>query len=395
MDWKPATVNDKGLHKIPKRWLHLHYYEAINVLFRFENSLRVFVYIVLKNSLHSGWKDCSFQVAGESKTIRAISAKRISQAENFGYLGFNIASPVMHLTSGELIDLITADAHWPKFNKYFKGGKEIIKNKLLEIGSVRNSIAHFRPVKPEDVELIKQNSRHVLAGIEECLTNAFNQSTRVPTNNRDDWHEAVKTLGTERVSIIPHTSRDEEWVDIRLTFTAPTLSKAGIGEDFYIYGMANLNTPNILGCNSDLTDYITYLTEWVTTPQLTEAFDFRVSKQVSLVFSSKILQEHSLKIATGIKQVLSSISDECDLLLQDNLARGNYIESASCNSYFNESEGKEGRWVHQYDEMWKGYDPKHPEEYWGSRQYVSDVVAGARRYPWMPEDISYQEGFMD
>jgi hypothetical protein len=28
MDWKSATRNDQGLIKVPKRWLHVHYYEA-------------------------------------------------------------------------------------------------------------------------------------------------------------------------------------------------------------------------------------------------------------------------------------------------------------------------------------------------------------------------------
>ncbi|OBU22867.1 hypothetical protein AYY22_07830 [Photobacterium kishitanii] len=48
MDWKKAEVTENESLVIPKRWLHLHYYEALNILFRFENSLRVFVYVILK-----------------------------------------------------------------------------------------------------------------------------------------------------------------------------------------------------------------------------------------------------------------------------------------------------------------------------------------------------------
>ena len=48
MEWKKSEKKDGNTYQIPERWLHLYYYEALNVLFRFENSLRVFVYVVLK-----------------------------------------------------------------------------------------------------------------------------------------------------------------------------------------------------------------------------------------------------------------------------------------------------------------------------------------------------------
>jgi hypothetical protein len=183
MEWKSATKNEQGFITLPKRWLHIHYYEAMNILFRFENSLRVFVYSVLKNEYFEKWSECSFPIAGgDSRSINGIAARRIGQAASFGYLGFDIKAPLMHLTSGELVELLTSDAYWPKFRGYFKGNKEIIKNKLLEIGTIRNSLAHFRPIKPEDIELVKQNSRHTLLSVEECLSNIFVQSLRVPTN---------------------------------------------------------------------------------------------------------------------------------------------------------------------------------------------------------------------
>ena len=45
MEWKAAEVQSDGSTKIPERWLHLYYYEALNILFRFENALRLFVYV--------------------------------------------------------------------------------------------------------------------------------------------------------------------------------------------------------------------------------------------------------------------------------------------------------------------------------------------------------------
>lgn len=104
MDWKSEAVNDQGLVNIPKRWLHIYYYEALNILFRFENSLRVFVYAILKNEYFDKWIECEFKNGGENTaSIKNVAAKRIKHSSKFGYLGYDITAPMAHLTSGELV----------------------------------------------------------------------------------------------------------------------------------------------------------------------------------------------------------------------------------------------------------------------------------------------------
>ncbi|HEV2626575.1 MAG TPA: hypothetical protein VGV62_15965 [Xanthobacteraceae bacterium] len=68
MDWKSAVTKEGGAIRIPERWLHLYYYEALNILFRMENALRVFVYVVLKNNLKEKWPDASFQTSEEQQS---------------------------------------------------------------------------------------------------------------------------------------------------------------------------------------------------------------------------------------------------------------------------------------------------------------------------------------
>jgi hypothetical protein len=131
-------------------------------LFRIENALRVFVYVVLKNEFKENW--LGMNVASddsEESTIAKIAKQRMNQAKVYGYLGFPIPCPLMCMTSGELIRFMTSDSCWKHFKNYFLGSKAIIKAKLDEIGTVRNALPHFPPLKPDDVELIKQNARHV------------------------------------------------------------------------------------------------------------------------------------------------------------------------------------------------------------------------------------------
>ena len=67
MDWQQAKQVDGGV-QIPDRWLHLHYYEALNILFRFENALRVFVYVILKREFLDEWDTAAITGGG---TIRS------------------------------------------------------------------------------------------------------------------------------------------------------------------------------------------------------------------------------------------------------------------------------------------------------------------------------------
>ena len=141
MEWKSPVSMPEGAVRIPERWLHIYYYEALNILFRFENALRFFVYVVLKDKLGKDWDQASI---GDSQTIRSETKKRINQAREHGYLGYDVTSPMLFLNGGELTQLVTSDAYWKHFASYFRATKGIVQAKLQEVGTVRNALAHFR-----------------------------------------------------------------------------------------------------------------------------------------------------------------------------------------------------------------------------------------------------------
>jgi len=215
MDWKSATTKDDGTISIPDRWLYLHYYEALNILFRMENGLRVFVYVVLKNKFKQRWSETALQTADdEQSTIAATAAKRLAQAKGFGYLGYEISSPLMYLNSGELTRIITSDTYWELFKPFFRGKKEIIKTKLDEIGTVRNTLAHFRPLKQDDIELIKQNVKHAFVGIEQCLNEMTDTHRVVPTNTDEEWYKNLASLGSSRCTVRLFQNSSEKWLRV-------------------------------------------------------------------------------------------------------------------------------------------------------------------------------------
>ena len=209
MQWDHASKNDDAT-LIPYNWIHIHYYDALNTLFRLENSLRVFVYVVLKNRLFDKWSTINVTSDDANPTtIGAIAKGRRNQARDYGYLGYDINCPVMYLTSGELIRIITDDSYWNYFNSYFPASKQIIRHKLDEIGVIRNSLAHFRPLRSDDVEVIKNNANHALSEVDHFLEELGSCYAIVPTNTQEDWYLHLSNLSSESCKLKLTQCRDQ------------------------------------------------------------------------------------------------------------------------------------------------------------------------------------------
>jgi len=282
MEWKQAQSIEGGFN-IPQRWVYLMYYEAYNLLFRIENALRIFVYIVLKNEFRNKWAESQVLGNEDQGTLSALAKRRMSQAQTFGYLGHNIACPVMHLNSGELTRLIVSDAYWKLFKPYFLGSKEIIKSKLDEIGSIRNSMAHFRPIRADDVDVIKQNSKHVLLGIEKFLAQVLVQNDVVPTNTPDEWYSNLKTLGTDQCTFTFQQSTDEQWIRIKMQYACPVIKKENPWQDYMRFTVLTLRSSAILSEQPDIANDVCSLSESIGYPQMLENYNANLNKSISFV----------------------------------------------------------------------------------------------------------------
>lgn len=393
MEWKKAIQKNYGFYnttyEIPNRWLQIHFYEAFNILFRIENSLRVFVYMVLKNEYLDKWTETQLQISdSEQTTIGSIAKKRMNQAQDFGYLGYEISSPLMHLNSGELIRIITSEQYWKHFARYFKGRKEIIRNKLEEIGSIRNSLAHFRPIKEDDVEVLKQNAKHALIAVELCLSEMISMHSVVPTNTEDEWYKKITTLGNQSCVISLHQSASTEWLRIQITYKSNTFDVSRYGDDFLSYHILNLKTPNIIPLCPAITKYVTYVIEEVPYTTMPEDFKPNFQKKVSMVFSKKLLINNLSEIIHSLETMLDTISKEEELVTSDHLARGELIEPMTISARYIKEE-QQPRWDLYTYQMIQPFKENHPAEYWGDLGlYQRDFIAGTTKYPWMPSEVA-------
>jgi len=89
--------------------------------------------------------------------------------------------------------------------------------------------------------------------------------------------------------------------------------------------------------------------------------------------------------------LLLKIETETELVQQDNLARGDVIDSARVTSSFKKGEDFSW-WNTNTDDMKNEFGDNDPPEYWGEMGiYMGDFIAGSRKYPWMTPDISKEE----
>lgn len=391
MKWKQASVIEGGF-AIPKRWVYLMYYEAFNLLFRIENALRVFVYIVLKNELRDKWADAQVLSDDEQGTIVSLAKKRMGQAQTFGYLGHTITSPIMHLNSGELTRLIVSDAYWKLFKPYFLGSRDIIKSKLDEIGSIRNSIAHFRPIRADDVDVIKQNSKHVLLGIEQFLNQALTQADVVPTNTADDWYTSLRTVSTDQCRFSFQQSTDEHWVRISMEYACPVIKKEVYFPGYVSYTALTIRSSAVLTKYPEIANDICYLSELPAYPVMFEDQNAKFAKTLSFVLSRSMLSTQHGNLKKALEDLLLTVSRETDLIQQDHLARGELIHSVSLTASL-QKEDRGDKWTWYSQPLYTPVVENDPSEYWGSLTFYGweDFIAATDKYPWMPEAVSVEE----
>lgn len=385
MKWEKPKSIQENQYDLPGSWLHIHYFEAINILFRVENALRVFVYIILKSQFNEKWKDLSITSDDEeSSTIGAIAKRRLSQDKNYAYLGFVINSPLLHLTSGELIRIITSDSYWKYFKEYFLGSKEIIRTKLDEIGNVRNAVAHFRPIKEGDLDLVKQNALHTLSKIEDTIVEFINCTDIVPTNTSEEWYKELSVLGAETCNIKFSQSKDEEWIKLTIVFNSKILTKNIISKSIYIKAV-NLKSNALLQEYPKLTNYIICATEKDSSKFMQNIDSLKFVKHLNLIFSKSVISNKYKFIKEELEKILFQISNEIELINQDNLARGKIIETVDFSL-----NGKNEQEFYCNGRMFNS-TPRENDvpEYWGGLTFASkNFISDSEIFPWINVKIS-------
>ena len=392
MEWRSAEKDKDGKLEIPKGWLFPHYYDGLTVLFRVENALRLFVYMVLKDRYGSKWKDLEIASDEDAKTsIIALSKRRIEQSKAFGYLSYSIQSPLMHLTSGELARLMTHDSYWPLFKDYFRAAKNVVTLKLSEIGVIRNALAHFRPVSSNDVEVVKQNAIQMMSVIEDTLIDLIQCGQNVPTNTPDEWYGQLRTLGTDLISLSFNQGIDEKWIRITLRQNIVIVSGTPVPErKWQRYRVIVLNGPALLQTQRILADRVLFMTDRVPSLQLGTNLLPKGRKELGLTFSRRVLEETYAEIKPVLEETLAQISKETELLKEDQLARGTLVQLRTVNAHREIFENS-SFWMIDKNDITSPSPSEELPEYWGEISASANFISDSEDYPWMPVKVSEED----
>jgi hypothetical protein len=387
MRWQNPELLPDGAVKIPSNWLFNHYYEAVTVLFRIENALRTFVFVILKDTEKSKWQELAIKTEdGADTTIAAVAKKRLAQDQTFGYLGYPISSPLMHLTSGELIRIILSDAYWPRFSSHFPASKSIVQTKLEEIGNVRNALAHFRPLNADDVQVVKQNANQVLSGVETLLVSIVDCSDTVPTNSKDAWYDSLKVLSGPYVKLGFSQSIDEKWVRLEVEYSCQLISEPYTTNTYRNYRVLSVNTPRMLRTSKVILQNVIFASEYIPYVQMPANGVPAFSKTVRFLFSRKTLGEKHDNIKKEVEDVLKQITTETDLTKDDSLARGDVVQSTYVTAT---REAEDKAWRVDTTTLHSRGSEDDPPEYWADYPvFGANFVSHSYSFPWMPVTIS-------
>lgn len=316
-----------------------------------------------------------------------IAKSRRNQARDFGYLCYDINCPVMYLTSGELIRIITDDDYWRKyFNSYFPASKQMVKNKLDEIGVIRNSLAHFRPLKPDDVEVIKNNANHALSQVDHFLEQLGRCFYIVPTNTQEDWYLSLSPLTTESCKLTLKQCQTQAWINLQFDYHCKVVTTRVSSPTYALYTILNIITPSILKQYANITKYATCLTEEAASNDTYTPRKPSFSKSFSMLFSRDVIRDHYQDIRNDVELMLNTIGKETELISSDNLATGNIVSVSPISAKLHE--GKTSKWWFIDGE--RTLFPVNVDslpEYWGN-VYISEMFTSTYKYPWMPIEVT-------
>jgi len=117
--------------EFPPSYLPAFYFDVFDMLFKFENFVRLFVFAVLKSNCGPHWIQTEIW---NNETISSIYKKRKAQREKSGHIGEISNLPMLYLTLDELTSLILKDSLRKYFNPVFPASLEkVYKTKLYEI----------------------------------------------------------------------------------------------------------------------------------------------------------------------------------------------------------------------------------------------------------------------
>ena len=368
---------------VPGEWLPMHYFEAMNCLFRIENALRLLVFIVLKSHFGEKWTGVALSTEdAQSTSIGAIARKRVANDQKFAYLNEPLTCPLMYLTAGELVGLILSDSYWKLFKRYFPGASSVMQVKLQEIACIRNALAHFRPVTPEQVSILRKNGTQILKKFQlEFDELVFEKASATKFRS---WRLSLPVHGSSKpisIRCSQKISKSGQWVFLKIVSDAQVL-KNDTGEETCHIRLKSLDMDKLLRAFPNVRHKCVIARERASAPAWDGDSELPpITKVMHLVFPniSPGKQEHVSKLALLPPELRSSpaldLAEPIDLF-STHIVTATEFKHDQRPSWWN---------IHAF-EMIERVNPSEFHENWTSLSGIGDddeSLSTIAKYPWM------------
>jgi hypothetical protein len=310
---------EDGKYEIPFYYLPTEYFDAFNILHRFENTLRIFVYSILKASLGGNWantvmrdasKDKEDQKAGQD-TIHTVSKKIRNQLDTYGHIGILPLIPLLYLTMDDLVATIACKSNAKYFSSTFPASIEkVYEPKLKELVIIRNTLMHFRKINAEDIERLFFNIEDLMHPISDYLDDLVDleiSDEYIPTQD-DRWHSLWTSMITKRwrFSRVRLTySKKRRWLKVNLHFKGVYIASE---RKYYNIDFSKTNKDL-----SSLLPQIIFYGNWSIGKWLVINKDETVSagdQIITLCFSGRTFDEHHEDILAKVAYLIDEIENE-------------------------------------------------------------------------------------
>lgn len=183
-------------------------------------------------------------------------------------------------------------------------------------------------------------------------------------------------------------SDNEEWVKIELKYNCPVISKNVYGQRHVFYRLLSIISPSVLKKYPSLTNLIIYLSEDASNDGMSKDYITNFFKHISIVIGKKTISDSHETICSQIKDLMAKISEETELIKQDNLARGSIIKTVDARAIYRESEENK-YWDYKTNELICNGEEDSPPEFWSDTYFPPEnFISDSHRYPWMPVPIA-------
>ena len=333
-------LND-DIYKFPSRCLPSYYFDSFNLLHKYENALRLFVYVTLKACHGANWD--SLNLPGKDRgTISSAYKKQIGQLQALGHIGSLPNIPLLYLSLDDLTGLLDNDSVKAFIKPYFPASLEkVYIPKLCEVKIIRNNIVHFRDFKEKDFQRLMFNLEDIWSPVSRLLSEIISSDQYVGPSENDRWYQpwaSIRDKETKQSIIRVWLVGYKTW--IRLGFSAETMESKDRDSEYM-----NIDFNRVVDKLRKIFPYLIYFQKslWPSRHakdgggrsfSLTE----KSAKDIRILFYEKQFENNSEQILTVIDDVMSNpgnyIGAEPDDYTWEDARNIPYIDTVEDWTYF-------------------------------------------------------------